>query len=44
MPALADSPGALALPTPLALLAAVVAGLVCTAAVATCAIIAFRKR
>ncbi|KAK3933321.1 Down syndrome cell adhesion molecule-like protein Dscam2, partial [Frankliniella fusca] len=44
MPALADSPGSLALPTPVTLLVAVVSGLVCTAAAATCAIIAFRKR
>ncbi|XP_052126797.1 cell adhesion molecule Dscam2-like isoform X3 [Frankliniella occidentalis] len=44
MPALPDSPGSLALPTPVTLLVAVVSGLVCTAAAATCAIIAFRKR
>lgn len=44
MPALAEGPGPLALPTPITLLVAVVSGLVCTAAVATCAILAFRKR
>ncbi|KAJ1524379.1 hypothetical protein ONE63_010879 [Megalurothrips usitatus] len=44
MPALSDGPGPLALPSPATMLVAIVSGLLCTAAVATCAIVAFRKR